>query len=147
MIRTIIGFLIAIGAIIAILIVTAPATKGKKRIMINNTPVHVTIADTEAKRKQGLSNTPPLAQNEGMMFVFDTAGKYQFWMNDMNYDLDFVYVRDNKIVALAERVPAPKNNKGAIAIITPNIVFTHVIELPSGFIAENHIQKKQKVVF
>lgn len=54
--------------------------------------IPVAIADTPAERQQGLSGTQSLPQDSGMLFVFDTPNKPGFWMKDMKYGLDFVWL-------------------------------------------------------
>jgi hypothetical protein len=57
------------------------------------------IANTPAKRELGLSNRTSLATNTGILFIFPNSGEYDFWMKDMNFPLDIVWIRPNKVVA------------------------------------------------
>lgn len=52
----------------------------------------ITIADTPSSRTQGLSGTPSLAQNAGMLFVFSSSSKKEFWMKDMAYPIDIIWI-------------------------------------------------------
>jgi len=54
----------------------------------------VRIADSLAERAQGLSGTTALAPDEGMLFVFERAGMYGFWMKDMYYPIDIIWLND-----------------------------------------------------
>ena len=54
----------------------------------------VRIADSLAERAQGLSGTAALAPDEGMLFVFERAGMYGFWMKDMYYPIDIIWLND-----------------------------------------------------
>lgn len=62
------------------------------RILGGTTLIAVSIATTETTRQQGLSNTPSLPAYAGKFFVFDTDDRYGFWMKDMHYALDIVWI-------------------------------------------------------
>lgn len=55
-------------------------------------PISVSIADTEAEREQGLSGTPSLPMHTGKFFIFESSGPEGFWMKDMRYPLDLVWI-------------------------------------------------------
>jgi len=54
------------------------------------------IADTDAKKERGLSGRAPLEEDEGMLFAYDKPGFYHFWMKEMNFPLDLVWLDQNK---------------------------------------------------
>jgi uncharacterized membrane protein (UPF0127 family) len=82
--------LLATGALFGVLFMrshqTHPVLHG------GSTPIVVSIADTPQAREHGLSDTPSLAKNTGKLFVFETPGRYGFWMKDMHYALDLVWL-------------------------------------------------------
>src|SRR5882672_5260542 len=53
-------------------------------------------ADTDALRTLGLSGHSPLAADEGMLFIFPAPGEYGFWMKDMLFPLDLVWIAADK---------------------------------------------------
>lgn len=61
-------------------------------VSINKTAIPVSIADTDKKRELGLSGTPSLTKGSGKLFIFQHPGEYGFWMKDMKYDLDLVWI-------------------------------------------------------
>lgn len=73
-----------------------------KTVSFGQTSFYVKLADTDAKRTQGLSNIRSMNANEGLMFVFPTPTKPSFWMKDMHFALDFVCARDGKVVDVLE---------------------------------------------
>lgn len=62
-----------------------------------------TVSDDE-KRKKGLSNRDSLCSNCGMLFLFDKEGDYFFWMKDMRFPIDIIWLRDNEVVHIAQNV-------------------------------------------
>ncbi len=69
-------------------------------IKIGSNYYHLEIADTAAKRAEGLSGRDSLAQNEGMIFLLPYPGRYTFTMEGMKFPLDFIWLQDNQIVDL-----------------------------------------------
>lgn len=61
-------------------------------VSVGDTYIPVSIADTEATRELGLSGTTSLAKGSGKLFIFEQPSKYGFWMKDMNYSLDLVWI-------------------------------------------------------
>ena len=63
------------------------------------------IADTEGKRIRGLSGREYLADGTGMLFLFPSSGFYGFWMKDMNFSIDILWIdEDFKIVHIEREV-------------------------------------------
>ena len=55
--------------------------------------IYVRMANTDAARELGLSYFTKLSVNQGMLFTFPNAGMYPFWMKDMNFPLDMVWLK------------------------------------------------------
>ena len=108
--------------------------------------VHVSYerADTPLTRAHGLSDRLYLEEGAGMLFVFDSIDLYGFWMKDMHFPLDFVFIRDKKVVDLIEKVPVPL---GEPIPFTAKEPFDAVLEVNTGWIAANHIQVGDSVAF
>lgn len=107
----------------------------KQKILIGNSLLTVEVADNDLKRLKGLSKRTALDKNKGMLFIFEKPGYYNFWMKDMNFSLDFIWVDNNKIIDLTKNVS--KNYKN---IFTAKNKFDKVIEVNAGFIKTNNIQ-------
>jgi uncharacterized membrane protein (UPF0127 family) len=68
--------------------------------------VAVRVADSPSERYTGLSETPRLAEGNGMLFVYSAAGNRTFVMRGMAYGLDIVFVgADGEITAIHEAPP------------------------------------------
>jgi uncharacterized membrane protein (UPF0127 family) len=94
------------------------------------------IADTDEKRTHGLSDVESMSSFEGMAFIFPQAEMRGFWMKDMQFPLDFVYVADGIVVDLIESV-RPDTYPSTIQAKAPADT---VIELNAGQIKENGIK-------
>lgn len=67
------------------------------------------VANTEASRELGLSGRISMRDDEGLLFVFDTPGRYGFWMKDMNFPLDIIWINQDGIVVSIERDISPES--------------------------------------
>lgn len=107
---------------------------------IGSTKVLVEIADSETEMSKGLSNRKSLRDNQGMLFLYDRAGKYTFWMKDMLFPLDFIFIKSGKIVNIAVNIPNPKKAGEAPVILDQNQEFDWVLEVNAGFVQKNNIK-------
>ncbi|MBU6427219.1 DUF192 domain-containing protein [Patescibacteria group bacterium] len=77
---------------------TVGAPRGSIQALVSNNP---------AKRELGLSYRTSLPADAGMLFIFPSPGNYGFWMKDMNFPLDIVWVRSDRVVVGVERSVLP----------------------------------------
>lgn len=62
-------------------------------------------AVTPAERERGLSGRGQLADNEGMLFQFEQPSLHCFWMKDMKFPIDIVWLNsDMMVIDLRENV-------------------------------------------
>jgi len=91
--------------------------------------IHAEIADTDASREQGLSDRASLPADNGMLFVFDTPGQYGFWMKDMRFPLDMVWINADKTVAGVTKDILPSTYP---SIFPPPSSISYVLEINAG---------------
>ena len=72
-------------------------------IMTPKGAITAEVADTKSSRELGLSGRPSMKDSEGLLFVFDTPGRYGFWMKDMLFNLDLIWINQDGIVVEIER--------------------------------------------
>lgn len=60
--------------------------------------IYAKIASTPQQREVGLRGQPLLAAHHGMLFVFATNDQQTFWMQNVSYPLDFVFITANGII-------------------------------------------------
>ena len=54
-------------------------------------------------RLKGLSIKNTLNESEGMLFPFDTPGEYSFWMKDMKFPIDIIWIDSNYKIVYIEK--------------------------------------------
>lgn len=127
-----IGLIIAV-ALLAIMRsggnITLPFGKTAEA-QIGNKKINLILAKSNKDRMQGLSGRKNLEEDRGMLFVFEKKGQYTFWMREMQFPLDIIYIDDTKVVELFENVPTPKD--GLIKRVEPRREANRVLEINGG---------------
>lgn len=109
--------------------------KGVSQLRIGETEIVVGVADEEEERYQGLSGVEELADDQGLLFVFENVGRPAFVMREMEFDLDFIFINDDQVVDLAKNVAY--EYQGEIRGATD---YDQVLEVKAGFIDRNKIE-------
>ncbi len=119
----------------------------EKRIEIDGTSLNVKIADTQAERTQGLSGLDSLPQDEGMLFVFSSPSQYRFWMKDMKFSIDMIFIRQGKVVDILSNIPQPLPGQTdqELPIYEPVVPVDSVLEVNAGFIAAHNVKVGDKI--
>jgi len=110
-----------------------------KEIQINNTSLKVEIADTIEEAKKGLSGRQSLCNSCGMLFEYPNYQIMNYWMNDMNFPLDIIWIRDNTIVGINENISV-LDEKGNINKVKSPLEVNRVLEVNSGYITQNRLK-------
>ena len=145
----VIVFIIAVGIFTKDL--TKPSsttTQVKKEVSIEDAAVLAEIADDEAERKIGLSEKAYLGEDEGMLFVFpEKTSSAGFWMKDMKFPIDIVWINDDKVVKIDKNVkPEPGVGDEQLKLYYPETPINYVLEVKAGFAEENSVKPGDKVV-
>lgn len=105
-----------------------------RTVELKGQTIRVSIVDTEDARRQGLSGRAGLDPDEGMLFIFPEDGIHGFWMKDMHFSIDILWLSaDGSIVYMAQNVSPdtyPQN-------FGPDTPTRYVLELAAGY-AETH---------
>lgn len=102
--------------------------------------ISLTLADTPEERQKGLSFTPFIPKEHGMLFVFEQSGIYGFWMKDMRYGIDIIWIDETfSVVEIAENI-TPDTYP---TVFYPPSPVKYVLELAQGESARIEIKKGQ----
>lgn len=86
-------------------------------IKINQRFIKAEKASTDQQKEKGLSGRSCIGSDQGMLFIFDKPDYYQFWMKDMKFPIDIVWVnKDKKVINVDSQVQPttyPENFKPA----------------------------------
>lgn len=99
-------------------------------ITVAGIDIPVELAQTAAEKQSGLSGRAKLPAGHGLLFVFDEPDYQSFWMKDMNFALDIIWINQGKIVDIKSDLPPerawPKN------VYTPKCPANYVLEVNAG---------------
>jgi len=76
----------------------ALSTYKEGEVSIRGEQFRVEVADTPTKREVGLGGKEPLEQNEGMLFIFETLRSRSFWMRDVTFPIDIIWIAEESVV-------------------------------------------------
>jgi uncharacterized protein len=100
--------------------------------------VSVEIANTEAARARGLMFRKTLAQDQGMIFLFEEPGVHSFWMKNTLIPLDILWLdRSGRIVSIAHAVPPCTVDP--CPSYAPTAESCAVLEVVSGFAKQHRV--------
>lgn len=123
----------------------SPLYKSEKiKLSIKDTYLTVDISDTPQEKITGLSNRPRLENGGGMIFVYDHPTKPTFWMKEMLFPIDIIWIgEDKKIVFVHENV-SPDTFPRTFAPPRP---IKYVLEVNAGFARRIQAVPGESVVF
>jgi uncharacterized membrane protein (UPF0127 family) len=109
-----------------------------------STTYAVQVADTDPARTLGLSNRTFLVEGTGLLFVFEEDGYYPFWMKDMNFPIDIIWINEQKqIVHIAHSVDP---DTYPLTVVSQESA-RYVLEIPAGDTYRYGFEKGTRIDF
>ena len=148
------GIGIAIVIVVAVLLIsnmsgifTRFSTNTGKTVKIEGATFQIDLAQSEKEKQLGLSDRSKLEQNKGMLFVFNQPDYYHFWMRNMNFPLDLIFIKDNTVVSVLKNVQPAGGNIPVekIPSFTSSTPADKVLEINSGLADKHKITPGDKV--
>ncbi len=99
--------------------------------------LEVEVVNTKHSVKQGLSGRESIG-SDGMLFIFPSASHHQFWMKEMKFNLDMIWLNDGVVVDVSHDVEKPvvATKLEDLKLISVDSVSDAVLEVRSGKINE-----------
>ena len=108
--------------------------------------ISVEVADSVEKRSLGLGNRSGLENGWGMLFVFEKRKQHGFWMKDMEFPLDIIWLDNHRIAYILRNVQPVKS--GVIPpVMTPPEAVNFVLEIYAGRADELKLQVGQHLKY
>lgn len=121
---------------------------GIASLEIKGKTFQVEVADNFASRAQGLSFRESIEEDRGMLFVFPEAGMHGFWMKDMDFPIDIIWIQDDVIVGFSENaIPEPEKSLIDLQLYYPPRDVQKVLEVKAGVVKKFGFQVGDKVSF
>ena len=116
------------------------------QVKILRLKVNADVASDANSRAVGLGGRESLAKDAGMLFVFDSEAKHSFWMKNVKFQLDIIWLDKNKKVVHFVKNAQPDTG-GALDIYTPPKKAYYVLEVNGGMIDEFGLTLDNKATF
>lgn len=114
-------------------------------VKIGDTQLEVEIAQTNSEKARGLSGRERLAEESGMLFVFDKPAMYLFWMKNMLFSIDIIWIgKDKKIVDITHGAEPEEGEDQLFLSKGPS---QYILEVNNGWAETNGIQIGDRVEF
>ncbi len=115
-----------------------PLTKGEVRV--GGVTFTVELATTTMEKTRGLSYRASLADGSGMLFTF-SPGIQNFWMKDMNFPIDIIWIAEDKVVGFVKNAePQPGASLWELTIYNSPDGVDRVLEVNAGIVAKDNIK-------
>lgn len=115
----------------------------QKIIIIANNKYKVEIAKTKKQREIGLSNKKKLNNSDGMLFIYSQPMQVDYWMKDMYFDIDILWIKENKVIGFEKNVSYLDQKE---VYHSPGSI-DMVLELISGTIDKNNLKIGDNIVY
>lgn len=105
----------------------------KSQVQINNQIIVVEVVSSPEDVKRGLSGRDAIGINDGMLFVFAEKDSHIFWMKDMKFPIDIIWISGNRIVGVEEglmpEIGVPDHR---LTLYAPLLPVDKVLEVMAG---------------
>jgi hypothetical protein len=109
----------------------------KAEVTIKDISILVEMAQTKAQWEKGLSDRTDLGELDGMLFVFPQFHIPIFWMKDMHFPIDMIWISSGKVVDITPSTPVELTDK--LPTYSPRVPVNMILETRAGWAEENGI--------
>ncbi|MBI2483805.1 DUF192 domain-containing protein [Candidatus Uhrbacteria bacterium] len=96
--------------------------------------INAEYANTLRKQLRGLSGRESLGGDDGMFYSFQASDFYTFWMRDMKFPIDIIWIgSDNRVVDITKHISPNSFPK----TFTSQVKAQYVVEVNAGY-ADKH---------
>ena len=108
--------------------------------------IPVEVADTLKKRSLGLGQRTTLKKGWGMLFVFEKRKLHRFWMKDMQFPLDIIWLDNHRIVHIIHNA-MPANASDEPEVMASPVPVNFVLEIAAGRAEKLRLKTGQRMKF
>jgi len=117
-----------------------------KVFLPNGVSITAELAVTDEERARGLMYREKIDPDQGMLFIFEEEDRYSFWMKNMKFSLDLIWLdREKRIVHIERNVPPCQSLP--CPSYAPSLLALYVLELKAGSADENRLKMYDKLEF
>ena len=116
------------------------------KVTVNGFELMADVAATSDQKSKGLAVKDTLNEDEGMLFLFSRETPHSFWMKDMKFPIDIIWLDSNKTVVHIEHSLEPCSPISC-PTYEPDAGSLYVLETVAGFAEKHGVRDGTKVEF
>ncbi|MBU2632612.1 DUF192 domain-containing protein [Patescibacteria group bacterium] len=150
--RKIVFVYIALAIILIVLVISRSnvfkldRNANQSTVNVNGKELQIEIAKSQKEKEIGLSKKNSLGNDKGMLFIFDKPGLYSFWMKNMKFPIDIIFLKDKKVVTVYKNVK-PSTLNINLQVFQPTEPADKVLEVNTGIAEKNNIKNGTIVTY
>lgn len=115
--------------------------KSAVKVEVAGSALNTTVAVAPTTLMRGVAGLPGLAEDQGMLFVFEEPRELTFWMKDVSFPIDMIWVRGNQVIDVTANVPiAPPNTSDEqLPRYSPKEPADRVLEAAAGWAGRHQV--------
>ncbi len=118
----------------------------KINVTVNGVALVADVAMTGEQRSKGLAVKDQLNETESMLFVFSKANDYGFWMKDMKFPIDIIWLgTERQVIHIEHNLPPCGLNP--CPTYKPDGEAKYVLETVAGFAQKHNVDEGTIVEF
>ena len=135
---------IIIAIALFILLIGISMNKDYSRVIINGDKINLEVVTSIEDQKRGLSNRDLLDYDTGMLFLYEDSKRRSFWMKEMRFSIDILWIDENNTIIGIEESVSPDSFPERF--VSPKPV-SFVLELVGGWSKEHGLKIGDTVEF
>lgn len=140
----VITILLIAFAAISIFFAVKERSDNATKIHLGNKVFSYEVADNDFLRAKGLGGRSYIPEDQAMLFVFDNTDTHCFWMKDMKFSIDILWLNESKDVIHVEKNVSPSSYPKSYC---PMVNAWYVVEVRSGIADKLGLSTGSKVNF
>ena len=115
-------------------------------VVLGGVEVQVELAQTAEGQSKGLSGRETIAEGEGMLFIFEQEGRTGFWLKNVRFPLDLIWINKDKKIVDIQPNAHPCQADDCLTYY-PHKDASFGLEVNAGFVARHKLRIGDRVDF
>lgn len=118
-------------------------------VRVDQAKLRADVATSREKLAKGLTDAEPLAEDEGLLFVYEEPATPRIWMKGVPFPIDIVWISGDTVTQVTAKVPPAKPGvpDDELPRYSPEGPVGKVLEVSAGWAARNSVQPGDPVRF
>lgn len=106
-------------------------------VISTSTILKLEVATSSEARERGLSGRAELPADTGLLFIFPESALYGFWMKEMNFAIDIIWLKESGEILEITHEAKPESYPNAFYPPEP---IKYVLEVNAGYATQNNLK-------